>query len=190
MEYNTQTPSTTSSENRSATTHALALIGFIGLLLLGIVLAIYSARYIPKALTRIGTAAVSLSGGDPSPKGALSVVTATSTVVQEKTLEVPVVEKVVVKKTPPAYKVVEPVLVAQAPVAPYGNPDLMISIESIGFLPTDSINSYIATENVPNGSKVAVKFSITSGISARLFQHQAHLRMTHLCRSLFCLEKR
>jgi hypothetical protein len=59
MEITTTT--TTRNPARHAAINGLAIVGFIALLVAGIALAIYSARFLPKTASRIGAAAVSLS---------------------------------------------------------------------------------------------------------------------------------
>jgi hypothetical protein len=66
--------------DRRAAVNALAIVGFIALLIIGIGLAIYSARFVPNIASRFGGAAVSLSSiFKKSEDPALEVVTATTT---------------------------------------------------------------------------------------------------------------
>ncbi len=59
MQWNRTESLTTNT--RSPGLLALAVIGFIALVCLGMYLAIYSARFVPGTVTRIGTAAVSFA---------------------------------------------------------------------------------------------------------------------------------
>ena len=160
---------------RSAVISAFALVGFIALIIIGIILAIYSARYIPKTVSRIGAAAVSLSQ-DFKPKGSvpsLQVVAATTTLPiadavatttdASSTDATATATTSVAVASAPHVHAGTPVITTiptTAPVAPYGQPDLTVAITDIGYLNGAGNDSFISSNNVPSGKNGAVKFTI------------------------------
>lgn len=156
---------------RRAAVNALAAVGFIVLLIMGISLAIYSATYLPKIASRIGGAAVSLSSvfhrNDTAPQ--LNVVTATTTlpfegpIVATTTNATTTTPKPVVK-TPTHTAGATYTTVTTTPVAaaPYGDPDLSVKITATGYLTTSDTNSFVASKTIPSGKRGAVKFTVTN----------------------------
>ena len=61
MHMETTTIRTTSGGGRQAALNALAIVGFIVLVIIGMALAVYAARFVPTAISNIGSAAVYLS---------------------------------------------------------------------------------------------------------------------------------
>lgn len=158
---------TSGTGTRRAAVNALAFVGFIALLILGISLAIYSASYLPKVASRVGSAAVSLSSifnrTDNAPQ--LNVVTATTTL----PFEAPVVATTTATKPKPvttpvrtAGETITTVTTTSAAVAPYGNPDLQVKITGTGYLTTSDTNSFVAATAIPSGKRGAVKFTVTN----------------------------
>ncbi len=173
MEITTTTIEQTSP--RRATVNALAIVGFIALLFIGVALAIYGARYVPTIVSRVGSAAVSLSQSFRAAEkpAALEVVTATSTLpfsvpgvvtattsasttVAAVTASLPTTGTTAGTKTSTTYTTVS------TPVAPYGQPDLTIAITNIGYLSDSSSDSFITSGTVPSGKRGAVKFVVTN----------------------------
>jgi hypothetical protein len=161
-------------QNRSVVTNALAALGFVALIALGIWLAVYATRFVPSVVGGIGSAAVSLgSVFNPAPAPSLSVVpsttasttipfdTATTTATTTPTpTPAPVTKPVATTPGTPSTGTY-PISGTQAtPVTPYGLPDLVVSITSVGYLATTSADSFIASSTVPAGSRPAVKFTI------------------------------
>ena len=172
--------------NKSAV-NALAVVGFVALIAGGIWLAIYSTRFVPAvvngaetasiglvdavstAASRVGTAAVYLgSFFTPSPSG-LSVVPTASTTIPfgEPTattsssgtkgtsfVPVPVSSGHETNAVYPIGGTASTTPILQ------GLPDLVTTIDAVGYLATTSANSFVASSTVPAGSRPAVKFSI------------------------------
>lgn len=162
----------TNSSTRTAATYGLAVVGFAALVGAGMWLAIYSARFVPEVVGRIGSAAVSLSAFfTPAPEASLSVVPPASTTTPSGGYtSVPAATTTPVSTKPPAKPVVPApgpqtgVTVplngtAGAPVLS-GLPDLVTVITTTGYLATSSTSSFVASQTVPVGSRAAVQFTI------------------------------
>jgi hypothetical protein len=165
---------------RSAVVSVFALIGFIALLIVGIILAIYSAKYIPKAVSRIGSAAVSLSQSfKPHTEApALEVVAATTTLpivettstttavttnldsTATSTATTTVVTTTATKPIAKGGTRVVTAIPSSAPVALFGQADLTVSITDIGYLNDSSNESFVSSTSVPPGKNGAVRFTI------------------------------
>ena len=158
---------------RQAAVNGLAVVGFIALVATGIYLAVYSTRFVPAVMDRIGAAAVYLGSVlRPSP-ASLSVVpspeatttipfgAATTTTSTEPVKEIPAVSTLKpsagVKKS-----TVEQIGGTATPAAPYGLPDLLVTVSAIGYLTTPSTDSFVASSSVPAGMRPAVKFTVTN----------------------------
>ncbi|MBU6490647.1 hypothetical protein KGQ25_00570 [Patescibacteria group bacterium] len=156
---------------RRAAVFALATVGFVTLVALGVSLAIYSARYVPSTVGGIGAAAVSISQiFAPAPAPVLTVVpTASSTTIpfdsvgstsstsESKTETVPsktAIAPTAGNKTSTTYQVG-----TGAPTLS-GLPDLIVTISSVGYLTSTSTDSFVAATSVPHGASPAVKFII------------------------------
>lgn len=159
-------------ENRQAIVTGLAVAGFIALVAASIWLALYSTRFVPSVVNRIGAAAVYLgSVFTPANEPSLSVVpssTASTTISFGDTSSVasstPKTETPVSPAKPAAGTQTSgtyPISGAAAtPGAPYGLPDLVVTINATGYLATSSAESFVATTTVPAGSRPAVSFTI------------------------------
>ncbi len=147
----------------SPATIALASIGFVTLIVLGILLAIYSAQYVPTAMNKFFSAIGTKKGGNP----ALNVVstttisfgqqpTATTGALMTATTTAPAATSVSSKPaTVPA---------TSAPHAPrlYGLPNLSVTILATGYLANGAPESFVASPIVPPGARAAVRFSIAN----------------------------
>lgn len=178
----TSSQSTTStSPSRQAAINGLAIAGFIALVGAAIWLAVYSTRYVPKIVDGIGSAAVALgSVFVPAPTPALSVVptstgtttisfgtspatstavtattTATTTVPTHPTTPTPAPHPVAGTGSNTTYQITP-----ESSATVYGLPDLKTNIDTIGYLTTDSTDSFVGSGTVPSGKRPAVKFSI------------------------------
>jgi hypothetical protein len=157
--------------HRQTAIKSLAVVGFVALLGVGVWGAVYSSRFVPGT---VGTAAVYLGSlFTPAPPADISVVPTASTtfisfetiaasttpVVATSTASVATVPSVVTPghKTETTIPVGEPTFVAGAP---YGQPDLTVSASVVGYLSTDSTDSFVANTTIPSGSRPAVKFTI------------------------------
>ena len=169
--------------------HSPAIIGFIALVAAGILLAIYSARFVPGTVSRIGVAAVSFTSifqpAEPTPptEGGLAVVPTTSSTppftetlpestVASTTPVTPVSPVAVVPTAPvkpvtpvaptPGPQTTTTIPMGQTPVVPTytGLPDLITTITEKGYLTTTETSSFVASSSVPRGGRPAVQFTI------------------------------
>lgn len=154
----------------------LAVVGFIALVVAGMWLAVYSARFVPDAMTRIGesaTAIVSFFSATPKP-GITVVPNASTTLPVEVTVPVtaapatPVPPKPAtqdqVASTPakpgPSTNVTVPMSgTPTTPVIP-GPADLIVTVNAVGFLASTTAESFVASSTVPTGSRPAIVFTI------------------------------
>lgn len=154
---------------RQAATNSLAVVGFITLIALGMSLAVYSARYVPVAVGRLGAAAVSLSQlFTPAPAPSLSVVPVASTTIsfaEASSTTATSTTKTVSPKAPkpitptPGNSVSETYQIGSAPVLS-GLPDLTVTISAVGYLTSTSTDSFVAATTVPHGASPAIKFIV------------------------------
>ncbi len=157
---------------RATAIYALAVVGFITVIGASIWFAAYSTRYIPSIVNRAGSAAVYLSSFFTPAPASLSVVptpTASTTLPFATTTEpvatsTPVVKVPVVVKhgTTPGQQTNTTYPLNGTYVSPTlsGLPDLVVTINAIGYLASASTDSFIASSTVPHGSRPAVKFTI------------------------------
>lgn len=153
----------------SRVTVALAIVGFIALVGLFISLAVYSTRFVPGVVGRIGSAAVYLgSVFNPAPESSLSVIPnpiATTTIpfpeVATTTPATSTPPKAVAVTPKPVPTITIPQAITPTPVAPYGLPDLTVSIEATGYTISTSTDvgtmkdSFVASTTVPVGFRPA-----------------------------------
>lgn len=161
----------TRSSGRRAAINGLAVVGFIALLATGVSLAIYSARFLPKAATGINAAAVYLSSlFTPHTADNLEVVPqsvsfgdtgliATSTTATTTTTTVPAT---VPSRPVTAGTQTTNVYPAGAAAALYGQSDLTVSAATTGYLTSDSTTSFVASPTVPVNMKPAIKFTVAN----------------------------
>lgn len=157
---------------RQTAIHGLAVIGFITLIVLGVSLAVYSARYFPNIVDRLGVASVSLSEVfTPATKpslavvptastttslgGATSTTTATSTLARAPKKEVNVAPTMGEKKSE-TYQIGG---TASAPTL-FGLPDFEVTINAVGYFTSNSPDSFVASSVVPTGLRPAVYFVV------------------------------
>lgn len=160
----------TPSDNRRMVINTLAIVGFIALIGASMWLAVYSTRYVPGVVGRLGSAAVYLGSVlTPSPEPTLSVIstpTASSTIISfgeaSSTISTnasSATPKVV--ETPSSSKPVTTVAAAPAPAPLYGSPDLLVNVNAIGYLATDGqFDSFVESAVVPADKQPAVKFTV------------------------------
>lgn len=171
-----QNPMVTDS-NRQAAVSGLAVVGFIALVASGMWLAVYSARFVPSAVSRLGAAAVSLSEiFTPGPSSSLSVVPTASTTIPFGTATSTATSTTPAATTTPSTSGTgTPVATkpgtatsgtyplsgaTSTPTGLYGLPDLVVNITAAGYLATTSAESFVTANTVPAGSRPAVKFTI------------------------------
>lgn len=173
METTTITTQTTSPTRRVAV-NALAVVGFVVLIILGMALAVYAATFVPKAITRLGGAAVYLSSVFvPTEEATLEVVapvavvpfpdasTATSTPEVETPVQPAQAPRAVTQGTPTTTTYPVGTVVTQ-PAVLSGLSDLTIAITAKGYLTSSDTASFIKGDSVPSGARPAVKFTITN----------------------------
>ena len=177
--FRTETPASKTAVN------GLAVVGFLALVVAGMWLAVYSTRFVPTVVNRIGSAAVYLgSVFTPAPEPTLSVIstpvasttisfgTASSTVSTSTTTTTVVTtaatnlstsaippKKIPITagtKTSGTYQIGG----TATAVTPYGLPDLAVTISAIGYFATASDDSFVTSQTVPAGNRPAVKFTI------------------------------
>jgi len=157
-------------ETRQAAIHTLAVVGFLALLGGGMWLAVYSARYVPDVIGRIGSAAVYLgSVFTPADEPTLSVVptpVASTTIPFGNTssnvppVSTPVSPKPVQPTAGTPTTNTYPISGTSAPAALSGLPDLIVSIDATGYLATNSAESFVASSTVSSTLRPAVRFTI------------------------------
>lgn len=170
MEWNQNTAQ--EGSNRPAGLMTLAVVGFVALVLVGMYLAVYSARFVPGAVSRIGAAAVALTSVfTPAPHAGLAVIPpeASTTIpfgqgdgsssLATSSTSAPV--KHVPVATRPGTETSATIPVGGTGVAAYsGLPDLVVTINAVGYLSNTNTASFVAAAIVPHGSRPAVKFTI------------------------------
>lgn len=162
---------------RRAAINTLAIVGFIALIFIGITLAIYAARYVPTALSHLGAAAVSLSEvfipGDEESGNGLETIPfdfdgdeeatttpetssddesegegpstgGTNTGGTGGTIGTPVVTQIPVP----------------VPVEPYGEPDLTVTIDAVGYCTSSNPDTFRSASRVPDGERGGIKFTV------------------------------
>ncbi len=177
METTTITTETSPSPKRVAV-NALAIVGFIVLIGIGMMLAVYAATFVPTAVTRLGSAAVYLSSVFvPAQKPA------TLEVVEPGTT-VPFAEAPLVTGATTTPEVAPTPATAPAAIAPVagptkttvynvgtvpkptpvltGLPDLTVEIVATGYLTSSDTSTFVKSDTVPDDLRPAVKFSISN----------------------------
>lgn len=174
---------------RRAAVNALAVVGFIVLVFIGMALAVYAARFIPAAVSNIGSAAVYLSSqvfpaddeeglvvvDEPEtvPFGEDDAVVATSTA----TSTAPTIGTPGTNPRPGTPSTV--VVPVQVPASTnyHGLPDLVVESVVTGYLNNSDTSSFRSSDEVPDGKRGAVKFTIANrgtNVSDR-FEFEAEL---------------
>ena len=162
---------------REAARNGLATVGFLALVVVGMWLAIYAARFVPTAVNGLGAAAVYLgSVFTPSPTPSLSVVpptasttlpfdgaTTTAATTTAPSSSTPTKSSAGTLVTPTAGKQTSSVTQISGTAATpslYGLPDLAVTIDRVGYLATSSAESFVASSTVPHGMRPAVEFTV------------------------------
>ena len=166
----------TTSPTRRVAVNALAIVGFVVLIILGMALAVYAATFVPRAVTRLGGAAVYLSSlfvpaetpaklevvvpGTVVPFPEAPVATSTSTP-EVETPTKPAQAPGAVRGTPTITTYPVGTVVTQ-PAVLSGLSDLTIAITTKGYLTSSDTTSFVKADSVPSGARPAVKFTITN----------------------------
>jgi hypothetical protein len=173
-ETHTTEPVTPATEPKkasgSAAVEALAIIGFIALLILGIMLALYGARFIPGAVSKIvhtSSTIGSPSDSDNATSTQPSYLHVTSTTALQPSAAT---TTVTLPSSPQHWSA--PVTEPSQPIvthhestgykAPYGNPDLATTILATGYLTGESTDTFVPAQLIPPGARPAVKFIIAN----------------------------
>lgn len=150
---------------------SLAIVGFVAIVIAGLWLAVYSTRFVPGVVNRIGSAAVYIgSVFTPAPNSNnLSVVPtptasttisfgtapATSTAQTTTSTQPKSVTTSAGHKTITVYKVG-----STTPATLTGLGDLAVNIDTTGYMTTNTTDSFVASTTVPHGDNAAVRFTI------------------------------
>lgn len=176
---------TVTPPNRKVVVDTLAVVGFIALIGASMWLAVYSTRFVPGVVNRIGGAAVYLgSVFTPAPEPSLSVVStpvasttisfgeASSTVSTSTTTTTIVTTTPPPKAVPPtlgptssAYPPIRgtPTTGATDMVTPYGLPDFTVTVDAVGYLMTgNDTSSFTVGSPVPTGKLPAVMVTVAN----------------------------
>lgn len=158
--------------NRRAMVHTLAVVGFIALVGAGMWLAVYSTRYVPGVVNRVGVAAVYLGSIFNRTPASLSVVpTASSTFISFGSASSTISTSAAARVTPVHPRTIPTtagtmtdgayqISGTPATAALSGLPDFVTSINAIGYLASSSADSFVQSSTVPSGSRPAVSFTI------------------------------
>lgn len=157
------------SDNRRMVVNTLAIVGFVALIGVSMWLAVYSTRYVPGVVGRMGTAAVYLGSiFTPSSEPTLSVIptpTASSTTISfggaSSTVSTNASSATPITATPTPAKPVTTIAAAPAPIPLYGLSDLLVNVNAIGYLAIDGqSDSFVESATVPANKQAAVKFTV------------------------------
>ncbi|MES2931709.1 MAG: CARDB domain-containing protein [Patescibacteria group bacterium] len=173
----TTTIRTTSGTGRRAAVNGLAIVGFIVLVIIGMALAVYAARFVPKAVSNIGSAAVYLSSQVFSDEGGetdlvvvppaetvpfgddvvVATTTATTTTTTTVTPGAPVTNP-----RPGTQTTVVTTVTGTAPANYSGLPDLVVENVTTGYLNSVDTSTFRSSNEVPDGKRGAVKFTVAN----------------------------
>ena len=166
---------TRESGARRAAVNALAIVGFIVLILIGMALAIYAARFVPETLSRVGAGAVYLAEQvfPSDDETGLVVIPGDETVPFGDNADVATTTDPAAEEpgtatggsvTPrPGTPTTVTIPVAVPASATYsGLPDLVIENVQTGYLTGTSVSTFRASSRVPDGERGAVKFTIAN----------------------------
>ncbi len=155
---------------RQAAINGLAVVGFVALVIAGIWLAVYSTRFVPTIVNRIGGAAVYLgSVFTPADEPTLSVVpttTASTTIsfgTSSSTISTPItpartnpIKTTAGERTNSIYQIGG----ATTTNALSGLPDLVVNLGSVGYMASSSADSFVATSTMQSNNRPAIKFTV------------------------------
>src|SRR3989344_4139658 len=149
---------------RKAAMYGLAVVGFVALIGAGIWLAFYSTRFVPDVANRIGSAAVFL-GSIFTPAPTLTVVptpVASTTISFGQSTSTSVASSTQPKatSTTAGAKTSDTFVLGGSTTSSSlsGLPDLVVSIDAVGYLTSTSTDSFVAGSVVSAGNRPAVRF--------------------------------
>lgn len=163
------------TRSNGAALSSLAIVGFVALIIIGIIATIYAASFIPKLLNRNGgngAAAYLSTLQNPTPTNTtntggatVSAATTTTTTAVSTTpltpTPTPAQPEVITRTVYKNVYVPTPVPTQGTPTY-YGLADLTITITDKGYLSSNSSGSFVSSNFVPAGYKGAVKYRITN----------------------------
>ncbi len=166
---------------RHAAVNALAVVGFLTLVFIGIVLAIYAARYVPETISRIaaGAAYLSIDGSDEDGDGQLQVVPSlpfpsddtiapatTTPVAPVATTTAPtkpatggttVIYRTATTSYPTPGSIRIPVGGSTGPM--FGDSNLVPTITAVGYM---NGNRFVSDRTIEDNQELAVQFRVTN----------------------------
>lgn len=163
----------TTSPTRRVAVNALAIVGFVVLIILGMALAVYAATFVPKAVTRLGGAAVYLSSlfVPAETPAKLEVVAPVAVVPFPDSPDAGIATTSPVTPVSPAItpaaitgpKTTTAYVVGTAPSSTNltGFSDLQATIDAVGYLSNGSDEaSFVKSSTIPRELWGAVKFTV------------------------------
>lgn len=167
---------------RGAAINGLAVVGFVALIVLGMGLAVYSARFVPAAVSGLASAGVYFSSiFTPVDDAGLEVVPSEIPFGETPASEIPVAAatSTPATETPVQTSPVTPVVPSAGPststtypvgggITPssnqnlYGEADLIVAITAVGYMETADTDSFKEAREVPDGERGAFKFTVTN----------------------------
>lgn len=172
---------TTTHSGARAAVNGLAVVGFVALIVLGMGLAVYSARFVPSAVSGLASAGVYFSSlFSPADDANLEVVPTEIPFGETPLEETPAAAATSTPAETPAQPAA-PVVPSAGPstsgtyypvgggvgtVSPenfYGLPDLTVTITAVGYLAQNNKpDTFVAAGTIPNNKQGAIKFTITN----------------------------
>lgn len=149
---------------RKATMNGLAIVGFGALIIAGIFLAIYAARYVPETLSRLSGAVILSSDTGTTTnesEGSGETPTVTNDTEDEPSVVTPAVPETPTVSKPPVTG--GPLIVPQSPRVVsneptlFGRADLAIQNAEIGYMRG---STFIEDNDAPSNRDVAVRFNV------------------------------
>lgn len=153
-----------SHSTEKATINGLAVIGFIGLVIAGMLLAVYASRYVPDALSRLSSA-VYLSSDRDGENGEEAPAPTEEEPAPQNPVVTPPANDDDDTETPP--RTGGPNYVAPTPTYTYttsqkplyGLADLALTNVRIGYMRG---STFVESDEVPDGRQLAVKFTVVN----------------------------
>ncbi len=147
----------TATTPKKASLNGLAIVGFGALLIAGIFLAIYAARYIPETLSRLSSAVILSS--DPEDNNEAPAATTTPTTPTRPTTPATTTPTRPTTPTTPTTPVIGyyPPVVTQTTPNLYGQADLALVNVEAGYFRG---SSFVEDDQVPDGRDAALKFTV------------------------------
>ncbi len=155
-----------SEETKKAAVNGLAIVGFGALIIAGIFLAIYAARYVPETLSRLSSAVILSSDNEENPEEEEAPAAPVEEEEEAPAPETPstpqtggpqvVTPPVAVSPNPPVYYPQTPVYYPQTPEL-YGRADLVITDLEAGYFRG---STFVEDDTVPSNRDGAVRFTV------------------------------